>query len=345
MKLEIKQSHHKNQVGEKMRYKNIKKLDVEISELAVGTWAIGGQMWGEVNDQASVAAIREMIDQGVNLIDTAPIYADGHSEVVVGQALKDGYRENVLVATKFGVSYAPDGSVINNNTYENVLAECQQSLERLGTDMIDIYIIHWPDPNTPIAETMRALNDLKAAGKIRFSGVSNFDQAGIEAAQEFGSIDFVQLPFSMVKEDDKSLLIWCEEQGIGTMTYGSLGSGILTGAIRQKPDWSPDDVRLTFYDYYHEPKFSKIMKLVDYLDELAEKYQKPLAQIALNWSTTQPFVSTAITGVRNTEEAKENTSTFNWNLSEDDLANINEVLADLEISDGKSLSAAERKTK
>jgi len=327
-----------------MRFKQVKNANVSISEMSVGTWAIGGQMWGEVNDQDSIAAIRTMIDQGVNLVDTAPIYADGHSEKVVGSALKDGYREKTLIATKFGVSYAADGSVINNNSYDNVLAECEQSLEHLGTDVIDIYIIHWPDPNTPIEETMKALNYLKEMGKIRFIGMSNFDKAGIQEAQKYGQIDFLQLPFSMVKEDDRALLEWCEGQGMGTMTYGSLGSGILTGTIRQKPDWSPDDVRLTFYDYYQDPKFSKIMKLLETMDEISDNYQKPLAQIALNWSTSKSFVTTGIVGVRNSQEAKENASTFDWQLAEEDIAILDEKLEKLAISDGKVMSAAERKT-
>lgn len=323
-----------------MRYKKIEKLDVSISELAIGTWAIGGKGWGDVSDEDSVVTIREMIDQGVNLIDTAPAYGLGHSEKVVGKALQDGYRDKVLLATKLGVNTAEDGEIFINNSYERVLTECDQSLERLGVETIDIYIIHWPDPNTPIAETMRALMELKEQGKIRFTGMSNFDQAGIEEAQQYGVIDFLQLPFSMVNEDSKELLQWCDAQGIGTMTYGSLGSGILTGAIRELPDWPADDSRLTFYDYYREPKFSKIMTLLDFLDELAEKYQKTISQIALNWSTAQPYVKTAITGVRSPAEAQENAGAFAWTLASEDITQINHKLKELEISDGGAFNTS-----
>ena len=328
-----------------MRYKSAKNAGIEISEMAVGTWAIGGQMWGEVNDLDSIKAIRAMIDNGVNLVDTAPIYADGHSEEVVGKALLDGYREKVIISTKFGVSYAPDGSVINNNSYDNVIFECDESLRRLQTDVIDIYIVHWPDPNTSIEETMSALNYLKEQGKIKFIGMSNYDKAGIQEAQKYAQIDFVQLPFSMVKEDDKALLEWCESEGMGIMTYGSLGSGILTGAIRQKPDWSADDVRLTFYDYYHEPKFSKILTLLETMDKIAAKYNVPLAQIAMNWSGAKEFVTTSIVGVRNEAEVIENTAAYTWSLDASDVQLLDDKLAELKISDGKAMAAAVRNTK
>lgn len=328
-----------------MRFKYVKNADVEVSEMSVGTWAIGGQMWGEIDDTDSIDAIRSMIDNGCNLVDTAPIYADGHSEEVVGKALLDGYREKVLISTKFGVSYAPDGSVINNNSYDNILWECEQSLKRLQTDVIDIYIVHWPDPSISIEETMKALNYLKDQGKIRFIGMSNYDKAGIQEAQKYAQIDFVQLPYSMVKEDDKDLLTWCESEGMGIMTYGSLGSGILTGAIREKPNWSADDVRLTFYDYYHEPKFSKIQKLLLTMDELSEKYKAPLAQIAMNWSGAKSFVTTSIVGVRNVSEAVENSAAYTWSLEEQDVKLLDDKLDELGISDGKAMAAAKRNSK
>lgn len=315
-----------------MRYKHVGNAGIDISALAVGTWAIGGQQWGDVNEKDSIDAIRAMIDGGVNLVDTAPIYGNGHSEEVVGKALENGYREKVFLATKFSISNDENGSVINNGSYENAIWECEQSLKRLNTDHIDIYIMHWPDPATPVEVTMRALVDLKKSGKIRFIGVSNFDRNLIEEAQKVVRIDFLQPPYSMVEESQKELLAWCETQGIGTMTYGSLGAGILTGAIRELPDWEENDFRYTFYDYFKKPKFSKIMELLKVMDKIAQVRNKPLAQIAINWSTQKSYVSTAICGVRDPQQAYENCATFDWELTGEEMELIDSEIERLQMN-------------
>ena len=315
-----------------MRYKHVGNAGIDISALAVGTWAIGGQQWGDVNEKDSIDAIRAMIDGGVNLVDTAPIYGNGHSEEVVGKALENGYREKVFLATKFSISNDENGAVINNGSYENAIWECEQSLKRLNTDHIDIYIMHWPDPATPVGVTMRALADLKKSGKIRFIGVSNFDRNLIEEAQKVVRIDFLQPPYSMVEESQKELLAWCETQGIGTMTYGSLGAGILTGAIRELPDWEENDFRYTFYDYFKNPKFSKIMELLKVMDKIAQVRNKPLAQIAINWSTQKSYVSTAICGVRDPQQAYENCATFDWELTGEEMELIDSEIERLQMN-------------
>lgn len=315
-----------------MRYKHVGNAGIDISALAVGTWAIGGQQWGDVNEKDSIDAIRAMIDGGVNLVDTAPIYGNGHSEEVVGKALENGYREKVFLATKFSISNDENGAVINNGSYENAIWECEQSLKRLNTDHIDIYIMHWPDPATPVEVTMRALADLKKSGKIRFIGVSNFDRNLIEEAQKVVRIDFLQPPYSMVEESQKELLAWCETQGIGTMTYGSLGAGILTGAIRELPDWDENDFRYTFYDYFKNPKFFKIMELLKVMDKIAQVRNKPLAQIAINWSTQKSYVSTAICGVRDPQQAYENCATFDWELTGEEMELIDSEIERLQMN-------------
>ena len=315
-----------------MRYKHVGHAGSDISALAVGTWAIGGQQWGDVNEKDSIDAIRAMIDGGVNLVDTAPIYGNGHSEEVVGKALENGYREKVFLATKFSISNDENGAVINNGSYENAIWECEQSLKRLNTDQIDLYIMHWPDPATPVEVTMKALADLKKSGKIRFIGVSNFDRNLIEEAQKVVRIDFLQPPYSMVEESQKELLAWCETQGIGTMTYGSLGAGILTGAIRELPDWDEKDFRYTFYDYFKNPKFSKIMELLKVMDKIAQVRNKPLAQIAINWSTQKSYVSTAICGVRDPQQAYENCATFDWELTGEEMELIDSEIERLQMN-------------
>ena len=299
-----------------MRYNHFKNADADISALTVGTWGIAGAnsagvTWGNVDTEESIAAIRQMIDNGVNMVDTAPIYGDGHSETVVGQALKDGYREKVYLATKFG-SYISHytGKSVRDNKYNSVEREIDESLARLQTDYIDFYIMHWPDENTPIEETMAVCNMLKKKGKIRYIGMSNSSKELIQEAQKYAKIDVIQPPFSIVNQSERELMEWAETQGIGTMTYGSLGGGILTGAIRELPKPDPKDMRQVFYPFFKEPVFSNVMELLKTLDKIAEAHNVPVAQVSINWSTQKSFVGTALTGVNTPAQADENCSAF-----------------------------------
>lgn len=312
-----------------MRYKKFKNADVEVSSLAAGTWAIGGDGYGEVNEKDSIEAIRTMIDNGVNLIDTASSYGAGHSEEVVGKAIRDGYRNKVMISTKFAIPF--EKNYENDGSYENCIRECEGSLKRLGVDYIDFYFMHWPDPKTPIEVTMKALNDLKQQGKIRFIGVSNFEKPLLEEAMKYVKIDAIQPPYSMVNQSAKPLMQWCEAQGIDTFTYGSLGAGILTGAIRELPHYDANDARYEFYDFFVEPKFSRVMELLKTLDRIAEAHDKPVAQVAINWSTQKSYVGTALCGVRNKNEALENCHTFDWKLEEEEIRLIENKLDEMQI--------------
>lgn len=314
-----------------MRYKHFKNAGADISALTVGTWGIAGAnsagvSWGDVDTKESIAAVRRMVENGVNMVDTAPIYGEGHSEEVVGQALK-GIRDKVYLTTKFG-SYINHftGTSVRDCKYNTVEREIDESLKRLQTDYIDFYVMHWPDVNTPIEETMAAVNMLKEKGKIRFIGMSNSPKELIMEAQKYAKIDVIQPPFSMVNQTERELMEWAETQGIGTMTYGSLGAGILTGAIRECPEYDPKDMRLVFYPFFKEPTFSKIMELLKTLDAIAEEHEKPVAQVSINWSTQKSFVSTALTGVNTPAQADENCSAFDWKLTEEEIARIdNEI--------------------
>lgn len=319
-----------------MRYKHFKNAGADISALTVGTWGIAGAnsagvSWGDVDTKESIAAVRRMVENGVNMVDTAPIYGEGHSEEVVGQALK-GIRDKVYLTTKFG-SYINHftGTSVRDCKYNTVEREIDESLKRLQTDYIDFYVMHWPDVNTPIEETMAAVNMLKEKGKIRFIGMSNSPKELIMEAQKYAKIDVIQPPFSMVNQTERELMEWAETQGIGTMTYGSLGAGILTGAIRECPDYDPKDMRLVFYPFFKEPTFSKIMELLKTLDAIAEEHEKPVAQVSINWSTQKSFVSTALTGVNTPAQADENCSAFDWELTEEEIARIDSEIKRLEI--------------
>ena len=316
-----------------MRYKHFKNANVDVSSLAIGTWAIGGARYGETNEKDAIEAIHTMIDNGVNLIDTAPAYNCGTSEEIVGRALKGGYRNKIFISTKFGIGYGMDqnGVIPRDASRAACFKECEDSLRRLNVDHIDFYFVHWPDANTPIAETMDAMLELKKQGKIRFIGVSNFTKEMIEECLKTTMIDAVQPPYSMVNESHKDLMEWCHQKGISSFSYGSLGSGILTGAVRKIPNWEPDDFRFTFYDFYKEPKFSKCMKLLNVLDGVSAKNGHTLAQIALNWCTQKDYVGTALCGVRNAEEAKENCSAFDWSLTDDEMKYLDSKLKHLGI--------------
>ena len=319
-----------------MRYKHFKNAGADISALTVGTWGIAGAnsagvSWGDVDTKESIAAVRRMVENGVNMVDTAPIYGEGHSEEVVGQALK-GIRDKVYLTTKFG-SYINHftGTSVRDCKYNTVEREIDESLKRLQTDYIDFYVMHWPDVHTPIEETMAAVNMLKEKGKIRFIGMSNSPKELIMEAQKYAKIDVIQPPFSMVNQTERELMEWAETQGIGTMTYGSLGAGILTGAIRECPEYDPKDMRLVFYPFFKEPTFSKIMELLKTLDAIAEEHEKPVAQVSINWSTQKSFVSTALTGVNTPAQADENCSAFDWELTEEEIARIDSEIKRLEI--------------
>ncbi len=333
-----------------MRYKHFKNANVDVSEFAVGTWGIGElERFGYVRDESgkvttkgiqtarnnAIEAIQAALDGGANLIDTAPCYGNGASEKIVGEAIRDFDRSKILISTKCGlVPSAGRGAAFTGRdaSYKNIMREVRSSLTLLGTDYIDFYFIHWPDLNTDIAETMSALNVLKKRGLIRYIGLSNHDEKMIEAAQEWGQIDVIQPPFSMVSREATGLMKWCYERGIDSLTYGSLGSGLLTGAIREKPNFQDGDIRKGFYGkLYQEETFQKFLELMKTIDSIAEAHGKPVAQVAINWSTQQEFVGTALCGVANANEAKENCATFDWSLTEEEIARLNGELDRLEI--------------
>lgn len=312
-----------------MRYKRLGKSNMNVSVITVGTWAIGGAGWGDVDRKASVDAIHAMLQNGVNLIDTAPIYGMGHAEEVVGEAIKGIPRDSFQIATKVGLCWGMDSEKgWRDNGRVNLYREIDISLKRLGTDYVDMYLIHWPDDKTPIEETMGALTSLVKAGKIKHFGVSNWSQEMITEGEKTGEISAIQPPYSMVNRSQEALMKFAKERDIGTMTYGSLGAGILTGTIREIPNWDPKDIRFNFYDFYKEPKFSKVQKLLKAMDKVANERGVPMAQVTINWSTQNPLVDTALLGVRNPREAEENCKALDWKLTDEEIAYLNKAIAD-----------------
>lgn len=310
-----------------MRYKHFQNAGVDVSVLGLGCWGMGGghayqnNHFGESSEDENIRVVHTLIDGGVNLFDTAPAYGDGNSERILGRALK-GKRERVMIATKFGIPIV-NKEFTNDASYEGTLRQCEQSLRNLQTDYIDFYFLHDPDPNTPIAETMRAFETLKQQGKIRFVGVSNFTKEQLMEAQQYGRVDVIEPAYSLVDQVQMSILTYAKEQGIDAITYGSLSGGVLSGVYRTKPTFDSTDIRGDFYHtYFEEPAFSKIQELLATLDAIAEAHSRPVVQIVINATTQQPFVSTALIGAHSVNKAKQNLAAFDFMLTDEEIARI-----------------------
>jgi aryl-alcohol dehydrogenase-like predicted oxidoreductase len=251
------------------------------------------------------------------------------AEDIVAEAIK-GKRDKLIISTKCGIRLnAPKGAGNRDATRKGIFEGCEESLGRLGTDYIDVFFVHWPDPNTPIEETMGALGALKEQGKIRYIGVSNFSIQQIEDALKYGAIDIIQPPFSMVEQKARDIMEWSYKKNIASMTYASLGAGILSGKIRSLQTFEEGDVRGGFYDYFREPKFSLVMELLKAMDKIALARGVPLSQIAINWAVQKDFVLTALVGVRTDDHARENCAAADWQLSPAEMSILDTEVARL----------------
>ena len=277
-----------------MRHKKLGKTDLNVSAITIGTWAMGGMGYGGVTEKDCIDAICTMMDQGVNHIDTAWIYGLGHSDEVVGKAIR-GKRDKVYITTKAGFHPPAGGKGPNYPDCSPAwITECfESSLRALGTDYVDEFLIHVPDGNVPFEETAECVNRWIRDGKVRYAGVSNFGVDDMKEMGQYIDITAIQSGYSMVERGAESSLVWCRDHGIGVMTHSSLASGLLTGVIRSLPELAEDDIRRLYqYPHFQEPMFSKVLELLKTLDEIAEERSVPLAQIALNWNTQKDFVTT-----------------------------------------------------
>ena len=301
------------------------------SAVGLGTWAIGGWMWGGTDADRSVAAIQAAIDEGITLIDTAPAYGQGVAEEIVGRALK-GRRENVVLATKCGLVwhtdkgnhfFDADGRPVHRYLgRDSIVAEVEQSLRRLNTDHIDHYITHWQDPTTPVAETMEALRSLKSAGKIRSIGASNTSPDDLGAYVAQGGLDAVQEEYSMLKRDiETTLLPLCREHGVSTLSYSSLGLGLLTGKIGPGHEFTGDDLRRD------NPRFSvanreRVARFVTSISAICEDHDASPAQVVIAWTLRQPGITFSLCGARSPDQARENAKAGRVSLTAADLEAI-----------------------
>lgn len=300
---------------------------LNVSIVALGTWAMSGEvaMWGHVDDRESIAAIGQALDCGINLIDTAPIYGLGHSEEIVGKAIR-GRRDEVVLATKCGLlaPKSPDELPPRCLQRDSIRRECEQSLRRLRSDVIDLYQCHWPDPEVPIQETMEALTTLLREGKIRAIGVSNFSCEQLSAAREFGPIHSVQPPFSVLNpRAAQDLIPYCVECGIGVLPYGPLAKGLLTGKFTAESRF--EDIRAHDAEFVGE-RYRRNLRIVDDLGRIASGYGKSVTQLVINWTANHPGVTAPIVGAKRPSQVMENAGGVGWNITEEDRALIDALV-------------------
>lgn len=298
---------------------------LEGSKLCLGTWGIGGAGWDSYSDESRMDAIKAALECGINFIDTAPAYNAGKAECYVGETLnKLKKRREVVISTKCGNKFV-DGKYLRCGSKESILKQCDESLKNLKTDYIDIYLVHWPDPDVELEETIDAVSTLKKEGKILHAGVSNFSKEQIEEAQKYCKIEAFQPQYSLADRKDEKLIRWAYEQGLGIMTYGTLGGGILTGNYRKLRTFEQTDSRNRFYPYFKEPLFSKAMELLTIMDQIAEERNVSLAQIAEKWVIQKRFVSSCIIGAQSRARVEENCRNLQWELTDNEIRRLESV--------------------
>lgn len=304
----------------------IMDTDVVTSRIGLGTWAIGGWMWGGTDEAESIRAIRSALDLGITLIDTAPAYGFGRSEELVGQAIAEsGARDHVLIATKVGLEWR-DGQVFRNASARRVRREVEDSLRRLRTDHIDVYHVHWPDPLVPIEETAGVLRRLLEQGKIRAIGVSNFSPDQMTAFQSAAPLHVVQPPYNLFERQiDADVLPYAKRHRLTVLAYGALCRGLLSGRMRADTKFTGDDLRGSDPKFLL-PRYPQYLKAVEALDDLARRhYGKSVLALAVRWVLDQgPTV--ALWGARHPEQLTPIRDVLGWHIDAETRREIDRIL-------------------
>src|SRR6267142_4466802 len=307
---------------------NIKGTNLNSSRIALGTWAIGGWMWGGSDEKESIRTIHAALDQGIRSLDTAPVYGQGRSEEIVGEALRQhGGRETVIVATKVGLDWTA-GKIERNSTRRRILQEFEDSLRRLQTDYIDIYQVHWPDPLVPIEETAATLRELYGQGRIRAIGVSNYSPAEMARFSAVAPLHTIQPPYNLFeREIEDEILPFAVGRRITTLTYGALCRGLLSGAMRLDRQFASGDMRKTTDPKFQPPHFTEYLNAASRLDAFArENYGKRVIHLAVRWLLDQPDVDIALWGARHPEQLAAIREVIGWSLGKSDFAAIDAIL-------------------
>ncbi|MGO9933111.1 MAG: aldo/keto reductase [Steroidobacteraceae bacterium] len=294
-------------------FAGIPQTQLKVSRVALGTWAMGGWMWGGTDQRESVATIQAALQQGINLIDTAPAYGFGTAEEIVGTALQ-GMRSQAVIATKVGIEWR-DKKVYRNATRARVMQEIDDSLRRLRTDYIDIYQVHWPDPKVPVEETAEAMRSLYEQGKIRAIGVSNFSLAEMERFRSVAPLHVLQAPYNLFERDiEAQILPYCRANNIATFGYGALCRGLLSGRMQPATTFTGDDLR-RIDPKFQPPRFVQYLDAVRQLDELAQRrFHRHVIQLAVRWMLDQG-ISAALWGGRHPGQLEPALGVAGWSLT------------------------------
>jgi aryl-alcohol dehydrogenase-like predicted oxidoreductase len=299
---------------------------LRVSRVALGTWAMGGWMWGGTDQSASVATIRAALEEGISLIDTAPVYGFGVSEEIVGEALSAaGLRAQAVIATKVGLEWR-DGKIHRNATRPRIMQEVDDSLRRLRTDYIDIYQVHWPDPLVPIEETAEAMRTLYQQGKIRAVGVSNFSVAQMERFRRVAPLHVLQSPYNLFERAiEAQILPYCRANNIATLGYGALCRGLLSGRMRPDTTFQGDDLR-RIDPKFQPPRFAQYLDAVRRLDELAQRsFHRRVIHLAVRWMLDQG-ISVALWGARRPDQLVAALGVADWSLDRADRGLIERIV-------------------
>jgi aryl-alcohol dehydrogenase-like predicted oxidoreductase len=318
---------HTEQSQTEMEFIEIPQTSIRVSRVALGTWAMGGWMWGGSDEKDAIRTIHAALDSGINLIDTAPVYGFGRSEEIVGKALAiGGRRKDTVIATKVGLDWA-DGQPFRNASRARIVYEAEQSLRRLQTDAIDLYQVHWPDPNTPIAEVADAMAALYRSGKIRAIGVSNFSPAQMDEFRAVAPLHTAQPPYNLFERSiEQDVLPYCRDHDIALLAYGSLCRGLLSGSMTDKTRFGGDDLRRTD-PKFRPPRFEQYLDAVAKLNAFAsEHYGKRVIHLAARWVLDRNNKNIALWGARRPEQLAPVREVVGWRIDDAAMAEIDRIL-------------------
>ena len=313
-----------------MEYRNFGSTDLVTSVLGFGTFELNRE-YGPIDDAEVVKAIFRGMDLGITCIDCAPIYGFGHAEEVVGKAL-GSRRKDVMLLTKCGIRWAEGGKRVWDGSRDSILKEIDESLSRLQTDYVDLYLVHYPPSRlgTPLEETIGALEEVRKSGKARYIGVSNYDLDDLKGSLQYASITANQIVYNLFDRRNKEGIDYAKSHGVGIMTHGSLSSGLLAGTFTKDTVFGDDDWRrsgmVRGLPLMKGENFTKNLAVVEELKDVARSLGKTLPQLAVNWVLSDPGVTVALTGCRNVKEIEENVGATGWSLSAEDKGRIEEIM-------------------
>lgn len=322
-----------------MKYRKVGRIDEKFSVIGYGCWPLSGKgAWDNYTDKDAIGSVKKAIELGVNYFDVAPVYGLGHAEIILGKSIKGVDREKILIGSKCGLVWDDNNNVKNDLTEKSLMKEIDDTLRRLQTEYIDIYQIHWPDPNTPIGETMEALMKIKNIGKVKHIGVCNFSVDSTKEAMKYGEIDSQQNLYNMIDRNsdhyhfvpldyrtEDEVLPFCRENEQAFFPYSPLLQGLLTGRFKETGNFSKNDVRKDNPQLKGD-KLIRNLNIVNELQKLAKEIGKPMNELALNWLIKNDAVTSIIAGASNAKQVEENIKATEWELTDDMMERINKIL-------------------